>query len=162
SPALLVVRAGSRVVALSGKEGKPLWDCTGAGKPVAVAWTPARPQVIYDVGGEVTACRLTQAANTADDEPLVRGFEPYRPRAEGRWGGGREPSRPPAEEAPRVVEPLPWVPLGTLPPLLPSSPAGLLAALLGVTLAVLVLPGALLVLALRRGVWGLCGLAVPW
>jgi serine/threonine protein kinase len=147
TPALLVVRAGSRVVALSGKDGTPRWDCTGAGKPLAVAWTGTRPRVIYDVGGEVTACRLTQAANTAEDEPTVRGFEPYRA---------------PTEEDPRLVEPLPWVPLVNLPPLLPSSPVALLGTLLGSSLAVMVVPAGLLVFAVRRRTWGVAWLAVPW
>src|SRR5262249_47673838 len=70
--------------------------------------------------------------------------------------------RPPTEEDPRVVEPLPWAPLGHLPPLLPSAPAALLAALLGLSVAGLVLPGVLLVLAVRRRGWGLCWLAVTW
>jgi serine/threonine protein kinase len=146
-PVQLVVRVGSRVVALSGPIGRLLWDCTGSGKPLAVAWTGSRPQVIYDLGGEVTACRLTQAANTAKDEATVRGFEGYRP---------------PTEEDPRLVESLPWVPLGGLPPLLPSSPAALLGTLLVLSLAVLVLPGALLLGAVRRRAWGLAWLAVPW
>jgi hypothetical protein len=46
--------------------------------------------------------------------------------------------------------------------LLPSWPAALLGTVLGLSLAVLVLPGALVRGAVQRRAWGLAWLAVPW
>jgi outer membrane protein assembly factor BamB len=142
-PPLLVVRAGSRVVFLGTAPDKPYATCTGSGTPLAVAWGPSGPRIIYELGNQVTVCRVAEAA--ADGEPV-----------------GPQPSPVPPGDDPRFVVALPWVPFGGLPPLLPSSPLGLAAALLGICVAVLVVPVAVVVWAVRRRAWLLCLLPVLW
>jgi hypothetical protein len=140
-PPLLVVRTGNRVVFLDRSLGKPVWTCGGPGKPVAVAWggRGSTPRVIYELDNEVTACRSVE-------------------------GGTEELALPPASsrDDPRFVVSLPWYPLSELPHLWPLWPATLLATLLGVSLAVLVLPGAMLVWTVRRRAWPLLPLPLLW
>jgi len=142
-PPLLAVRAGSRVVFLGTAPEKPYWTCTGSGKPLAVAWAPHGPRVIYDLGNEVSVCRVAQPPE---------GGEP----------GGTPPANPSADDDPRFVAALPWYPLGDLPPLMPSSPVGLAAALLGLCVAVLIVPALALAWAVRRRAWLLCLLPPLW
>jgi len=142
-PPLLVVRAGGRVVFLGTAPEKPYWTCTGSGKPLAVAWEPYGPRVIYDLGNEVTVCRIAQSSSSG--EP-----------------GGRQPALPSSGDDPRFVVSLPWYPLGDLPPLLPSSPLGLAAALLGLSMIVLIGPAVVLPWAVRRRAWLLCLVPILW
>jgi outer membrane protein assembly factor BamB len=142
-PALLVVRAGGHVVFLDRAVEKPVWTCAGSGKPLAVLWDRGqRPRVVYELGKEVTACRLAQSGSS--DNP----------------GDLQEPA--PERDDPRFTQPLPWYPLGDLPPLTPSSPAGLALSLLGISLSVLVLPGAFLLWMVRRRAWLLAPVPVIW
>ncbi len=142
-PTLLAVRAGGRVVFLGTAPEKPYWTCTGSGKPLAVAWAPSGPRVIYDLGNEVTVCRVAQPSSSG--EP-----------------GGAQPAVPSTGDDPRFVVSLPWYPLGGLPPLMPSSPLGLSAALLGLAAAVLIAPGFVLFWAVRRRAWLLCLAPIIW
>jgi serine/threonine protein kinase len=139
-PPTLVVRAGSRVIGLSGADGKLSWTCPVSGTPLAVlsAGEEAWPRVVYEGGNEVTVCGLALPV------------------------GQRLPFAEPTEDDPRRVQPLPWYPVAEAPPLLPSWPLSLGAALLGISLAALVLPGALLVWLIRRRRWVLCVLPLLW
>jgi outer membrane protein assembly factor BamB len=140
-PPLLVVRAGGRVLFLSSASEKPLWSCAGSGKPLAVAWTASGPRVISELEYEATVCRIAQSS-----------FDNDRP----------EPPVTPSDDDPRFVQPLPWCPLSTALPLMPSSPLTLMATLLGIAVAVLILPGAVLIEAVRRRAWSWCVLPVLW
>jgi tRNA A-37 threonylcarbamoyl transferase component Bud32/outer membrane protein assembly factor BamB len=143
-PALLVVRAGGHVVFLDKTIETPVWTCAGSGKPPAVLWEARKPpRVFYELGNEVTACRVAQPGS-AD----ASGFGLAPPALE--------------RDDPRFVQPLPWYPLGDLPPLMPSSPAGLALSLLGISLLVLVLPGAFLLWVVRRRAWLLVPVPLIW
>jgi outer membrane protein assembly factor BamB len=140
-PPLLAVRAGSRVVFL-GDSPKPVWTCSGSGKPLGVAWVKDGPPLVYfDQDNEVTVCRVAQADAAGAS-------------------GDTAPLEPPGED-PRFVVPLPWRSLNLAPPLL-STPLGLAAALLGLAVAVLVLPAALVAWAVGRRAWWLCLLPLVW
>jgi outer membrane protein assembly factor BamB len=148
-PAVVVVRVGDRVLGLTGNEGKPCWGCVGPGTPLAVVANGrpgARPCVVYDLGDEVTACRLAQPTDGRGGYPPATGFQPFGAAA---------------EEDPRLVRPLPWDP-PDLPPFVLPSLGALWGALFGVSLAVLVLPAAFLAWALRGRRWLLCLLPLPW
>ena len=142
-PPLLAVRAGGRVVFLGTAPEKPYWTCTGSGKPLAVAWEPSGPRVLYDLGNEVTVCRIAQSSSPGEPE-------------------GPRPALPSTADDPRFVVSLPWYPLGDLPPLLPSSPLGLAAALLGLAAAVLIAPAFVLRWVVRRRAWLLCLAPILW
>jgi hypothetical protein len=140
-PAILVVRAGSRVVFLADDPKKPLWTCSGPGKPFAVAWMDGKPpHVLYELDNETTACRLAQA-------------DPQG------WPG--EPPPVSGDEDPRFVVSLPWYPIADVGPLLPHQPLALVATLLGVAVAVLILPAVAVVWCVRRRAW-LLGLPLVW
>jgi hypothetical protein len=142
-PALLAVRAGGRVVFLGRSPDRPMWTCAGSGQPLSVAWEAQGPRVLYQLGNEVSVCRLAQAS-----------------RAEGDFSLAPVPDT--SGEDPRFVQPLPWQPLREGPSLLPSSPLGLAAGLLALAAAVLLIPGALLVGVVRRRAWLLGVLPLLW
>jgi hypothetical protein len=149
-PAVVVVRAGGRVLGLTGNEGKPCWGCAGSGTPLAVlpaGERDARPRVVYDLGNEVTACRLAQPTDEHGGYLPATGFQPFGASA---------------EEDPRLVRPLPWDPPPGLPPLVLPSLGALWGTLVGVSLAVLVLPAASLIWAVSGRRWLLCLLPLPW
>jgi hypothetical protein len=140
-PVVLAVRAGSRVVFLADSP-RPLWTCSGSGKPLGVAYSDdGPPRVFFEQDNQVTVCRLAQTDPGSKQE------------------GAALPDS--SAEDPRFVVPLPWVSLGEVPLLL-SSPPALLAALLLVSLAVLVVPAAALVWAVRRRAWLLGALPLVW
>jgi tRNA A-37 threonylcarbamoyl transferase component Bud32/outer membrane protein assembly factor BamB len=143
-PATVVVRAGDRVVGLAGPDGRLLWTCTGAGKPLAVLPASGHgelPRVVFDLGEQATVCRNAQPPGEA------RAVVPYTPSD---------------VEDPRFVRPLPWNAITDRPPLFPASPWGIALTLAGLAVAVIVVPGWLWWRALRGRRWWLALVPLIW
>jgi hypothetical protein len=90
----------------------------------------------------VTVCRLAQRGPGSERGPA--------------------PAEESSEEDPRYTVALPWQLLSHTEPLLPSTPLAVLAVLLLVAVAVLVLPGAVVVWAIRQRAWLLLVLPLLW
>jgi outer membrane protein assembly factor BamB len=154
-PATLVVRAGHRVVGLSGGDGRLIWSCAGSGTPTAVLSAAdtledqpgaafSLPRVVFDLGDQATVCRR---ALPAGDLSSRKGFVPYTA---------------PEKEDTRSTRPLPWNAVADLPPLVPASPWGIALALGGLSLAVAVVPAWLWWRALRGRHWRLALVSFVW
>jgi outer membrane protein assembly factor BamB/tRNA A-37 threonylcarbamoyl transferase component Bud32 len=150
-PAVLAVRAGSRIVGLDGATGRPRWACAGPGTPLAVLSggddAGAPPRVVYDLGDEVTVCRQALAMTPAGAYQEPGGFQPYMP---------------PTDADPRQTRRLPWVSLPAVPSPLPYTPLPLFGTMLGLSVAVFIVPRFLLRLAVRRRRWLLGLLPLAW
>jgi outer membrane protein assembly factor BamB len=144
--ATLVVRAGDRVVGLSGRDGRLLWSCSGSGRPVAVlpAGIGELPSVVFDLGDQATVCRRAQPVA---DPNAARGFIAYTP--------------PEIDDA-RSVRPLPWNAIVERPALVPSSPWGIALTFAVLAAAVIVIPLWLWRQALRGRSWRLALVPLVW